>query len=118
MKTTKLIQTLAATAIFLTTTSAWAMEQDTGYPWYRDLPDKDRQTVSQSGKVVVTPALPSEEDTGYPWFADIRDDNKSVNKPVTIFKLHPRSTDEDRGYPWYADTKEDNSTVQPNSKIR
>lgn len=111
MKTTKLIQTLAATAIVLAITPAWAMEQDTGYPWYRDLPDEDRQTVSQPSNVFEATVVPSEEDTGYPWFADIKDDNKSITKPITIFKLHPRTAEEDSGYPWHADTKEDKPTV-------
>ena len=64
MKTTKLIQTLAATAIVLAITPAWAMEQDTGYPWYRDLPDEDHQTVSQPSNVFEATVVPSEEDTG------------------------------------------------------
>ena len=111
MKTTKLIQTLAATAIVLAITPAWAMEQDTGYPWYRDLPDEDRQTVSQPSNVFEATVVPSEEDTGYPWFADIKDDNKPITKPITVFKPHPRKADEDSGYSWHADTKEDKPTV-------
>ncbi|MDH5763249.1 MAG: hypothetical protein OEZ51_09715 [Nitrospinota bacterium] len=108
MKTTKLIQTLAATLLILTITPAWAMDKDTGYPWYRDLLENDRQTVSKSGKISEITVLPSEKDTGYPWFADIKNDNKPITKPVTIFKSHPRTGDEDSGYPWYTDTKEDN----------
>ena len=100
MKTTKLISTLVAAAFVMTITPAWAMEQDTGYPWFGDLPDKDRQTVSQSGKVVVTPVAPSGQDTGYPWFADIKDDHKSVEKPVTIFKSDKSISDKDWVYPW------------------
>jgi hypothetical protein len=119
MKTTKLIQTLAATAIFLTATSAWAMEQDTGYPWYRDIPKENHQVTSNSSNVVLAPVLPSEEDTGYPWFADIRDDDKSTMKPLTIFKSHPRSADQDSGYPWHADTKEGNpALMEPETKIQ
>ena len=108
MKTTKLISTLVAAAFVLTITPAWAMEQDSGYPWFGDLPDKDRPTVSQSGKVVVTPVVPSGEDTGYPWFAEIKDDRKSIEKPITIFKLPPRTADQDSGYPWHSDINWDN----------
>ena len=108
MKTIKLIQTLAATTMILAATSAWAMEQDNGYPWYGELPDQERQAVSQSSNVKVTPVLPSAEDTGYPWYAEVKEENKSTMKPVTIFKPHSRTAQEDTGYPWYADIKEDN----------
>ena len=104
MKTTKLIQTLTAAAVFLVSTPAWAMEQDTGYPWYWDLPDEERQIISQpnnTSNTKMAPVLPSEEDTGYPWFADIKDD-ESVTKPITIFKPHLRTAGEDSGYPWHA----------------
>jgi hypothetical protein len=117
MKTMKLIQILAAAAIFLTTTSAWALEQDSGYPWYNDLPKQDRQAVSQPNNVFETTIVPSDGDTGYPWFADIKDDRNAMKKPVTVFKPHPDTADHDSGYPWHADTKEDD-LMQPKTKIQ
>ncbi len=110
MKTTKLFQALVATAFLLAITPAWAIEQDTGYPWYGDLPKETHQTVPQSSNIVVAPVVPSGEDTGYPWFADIKEDDESITKPVTIFKSHPRTVEGDSGYPWHADTKDDHPT--------
>ena len=100
MKTTKLISTLVAAAFALAITPAWAMEQDTGYPWFGELADNSRPAVSQSGKVVVTPVAPSGEDTGYPWYADTKEDHKVIEKPITIFKLNPNISDKDWVYPW------------------
>jgi len=111
MKTTKLIQVLTVTAFILANTPAWSMGQDSGYPWYGDLPEKDRQTVMQPNKIVVAPVLPSEEDSGYPWFAENkRYEENPASKPVSIFKVHPNGEDGDHGYPWHADTKGDHSS--------
>jgi len=105
-------------ATFLWTAPVWASEQDTGYPWFADITE-DNQTTSQSNTIFhVAPVLPSEQDTGYPWFADIEED-KTIMKPVTTFKAHPRTVTEDTGYPWFADTKEDNKTgPQPSTTTR
>jgi len=119
MNTMKFIQTLTAAAIFLAITPALTMGQDTGYPWYGDIQDKDHPPVSRSGKVVETPVLPSEVDTGKPWFADIKDDNKSTMKRVTIFKTPSGPVGQDSGYPWYADTQwDDPGHLMPQTKVQ
>ena len=85
MKTTKLIQALAATALVLAITPAWAMEQDTGYPWYGDFPDKDRQTVSQPVNIFKLHPRTAGEDPGYPWH-DVTKEEHSSMQPNTIIR--------------------------------
>lgn len=105
------------TATFLWTSSVWASGQDTGYPWYSDIPE-DNKTVSQPSTTFhVAPVMPSEEDTGYPWYEDIKED-KTIMKPVTIFKAHPRTVTEDSGYPWHADIEDDEATMKSDTKIQ
>lgn len=93
-------------ATFLWVAPVWASEQDTGYPWFADITEDNKTGPQPSTIFHVAPVLPSEQDTGYPWFADIRED-KTIMKPVTTFKAHPRTVEGDTGYPWHADTKED-----------
>ena len=99
------------TAAALWATPVWAVEQDTGYPWFGDIIEESNQTIPQPNTTFrLTPVLPSKEDTGYPWFADIEKDDQTIMKPIEVFGVHPRSTEEDSGYPWHADTKDDNPT--------
>ena len=103
-------------AAFLWATPVWASEQDTGYPWFGDITENNETIIPPSQVFHVAPVVPSEQDTGYPWFADIKEDKTNM-KPLTIFKVHPRTVGEDTGYPWHADTKEDKAVMKPSTTI-
>lgn len=98
-------------ASFLWTAAVWAVEQDTGYPWFADVPEDNSNVLKHNNVYRVAPIEPSEQDSGYPWFADLEEYNLGHKKPVTIFGVHPRTAEDDSGYPWSNDTRWHNQTA-------
>ena len=91
-------------ASFLWTAAGWAMEEDTGDPWFADIAEDNSSAVKHNNVYRVAPIEPSEQDSGYPWFSDLREYDQAHSKPVTTFGVHPRTAEHDTGYPWSNDS--------------